>query len=86
MASVVVTLVVGGIAYYEFIMMQQEDLILTDPVQTARYRADEVKAALQQYDALRESYVIGEPDPRLDMPGGSEPNAPVAAPASLKVE
>lgn len=86
MSSVVVTMVVGSIAYYEFVMMQKEDIILTDPVQTARYRADDVKAALEHYDARREAYVIGKPDPRLTMPDESRSNAPVAPASTLKVE
>ena len=86
MSSAVVTLLVGGVAYYEFTMVQKEDIILTDPVQTARYRADAVKAALEYYDARREAYVIGAPDPRLNMSAESESDDTVAPASTLKVE
>lgn len=86
MSGAVMALLVGSVAYYEFIMMQKEDLILTDPVQTARYRADDVKAALEHYDARREAYVIGTPDPRLNAQSLSESDASVAPASTLKVE
>ncbi len=87
-AATIVASVTVGIALFEFYMAEQEDVILTDPVATARYRAEDVKKALERYDARRESYVIGEPVPvpekKIETPADTEGD--VAAPPALRVE
>jgi hypothetical protein len=86
MASVVVTFAAGMVAYYEFIATQTEDVILTDPVQTARYRAENVQTALERYDSRREGYVIGESKipSRVQNSGANAPS--VDTEAGIRVE
>jgi hypothetical protein len=83
----VVALVTATIALYELYMAEQQDLILTDPVATARYRAEDVQNALERYDARKKDYVIGEPvlAPTEEVTPEEEA-LNVAAPAELRVE
>ncbi len=75
----------AGAAYYEFMDVDHDDIVLTDPVATTRYRTEEIGKALERYDARKSSHVniSTVPPSTIEIPAVVPP---VATPAPVRVE
>lgn len=91
----VAVVVLGGIhAGYEFMHIEDREVVITDPVTTARYRDADIKAALSRYDALRAAYqkntsaapALAPVPPVAEESVPATPDGEVATSSPLKVE
>lgn len=88
-------IVLGGAAAasYEFLHIESADsAVITDPVETTRYREGDIKKALDKYDALRVKYEIDKKEApvvkvvTIEETEEEDVALPVASSTSLRVE